>query len=85
MKTLNDVAAKLASLAYANISTKGLQTYAVRTGNLKDRVKAYNTPNKLKGNIPEHDKERVLAGMINFYRQQGGKTMLPEPTCQWRV
>lgn len=47
--------------------------------------KAYNTPNKLKGNIPDHDKERVLAGIINFYRQQGGKTMLPEPTCQWKV
>jgi hypothetical protein len=47
--------------------------------------KAYNTPGKLKGNIPEHDKERVLAGLINLYRQSGGKTMLPEPTCQWKV
>lgn len=53
---------------------------------LKDSYwKAYNTPNKLKGNIPEHDKERVLAGLINLYRQSGGKTMLPEPTCQWKV
>lgn len=47
--------------------------------------KAYNSPGKLKGNIPEHDKERVLAGLINLYRQAGGTTMLPEPTCQWRV
>lgn len=47
--------------------------------------KAYNVPGKLKGNIPEHDKERVLAGLINLYRQSGGKVMLPEPTCQWRV
>jgi hypothetical protein len=47
--------------------------------------KAYNTPGKLKGAIPEHDKERVLAGIINLYRQNGGKIMLPEPTCQWRV
>lgn len=46
---------------------------------------AYNTPGALKNNIPEHDKERVLAGIINFYRQSGGKTMLPEPMCQWRV
>lgn len=47
--------------------------------------RAYNSPGKLKGNIPEHDKERVLAGLINLYRQSGGKTMLPEPSCQWKV
>ena len=47
--------------------------------------KAYNTPNKLKGQIPEHDKERVYNGIINFYNQNGGKTMLPTPTCQWKV
>lgn len=41
--------------------------------------------NKLTGNVPEHDKERVLAGIINFYKQSGGKTLLPAPTCQWRV
>lgn len=40
---------------------------------------------KLKGNIPDHDKDRVLAGMINFYHQQGGKYMLPTPMCQWKV
>lgn len=54
--------------------------------NIKDSYwKAYNVPGKLKGNIPEHDKERVLAGLINLYRQSGGKVMLPEPTCQWKV
>lgn len=57
---------------------------------IQDEIKesywqAYNTVGKLKGNVPEHDKERVLAGFINFYRQQGGKTMLPEPMCQWRI
>jgi hypothetical protein len=41
--------------------------------------------NKLTGNIPEHDKERVLAGIINFYKQNGGKTILPTPSCQWKV
>jgi hypothetical protein len=39
----------------------------------------------VKGTIPEHDKERVLNGMINFYKQSGGKTLLPTPTCQWKV
>jgi hypothetical protein len=47
--------------------------------------KAYNTPNKLKGNIPEHDEERVLAGMINLYIQSGGTALLPQPSCQWKV
>lgn len=47
MKTLNDIAIKFAELAFVNISTKGLQTYAVKTGNLRDRVKAYNTPQKM--------------------------------------
>lgn len=46
---------------------------------------AYHTQGALTGNIPEHDKERVLAGIINLYRQSGGKTILPEPNCQWRV
>lgn len=41
--------------------------------------------NKLIGNLPEHDKERVLAGLINFYKQNGGKAILPAPSCQWRV
>lgn len=34
---------------------------------------------------PQHDKFRVLDGIINFYKQNGGKTMLPAPTCQWKV
>lgn len=41
--------------------------------------------NKLVGQIPEHDKDRVLNGIINLYTQSGGKTLLPAPTCQWRV
>jgi hypothetical protein len=44
MKTLQDVAKTFASLAYKNISTKGLQTYAVKTGNLSNKVKSFNTP-----------------------------------------
>lgn len=39
----------------------------------------------LVGEHPTHDKFRVLNGLINFYRQQGGKTILPAPTCQWAV
>ncbi len=37
------------------------------------------------GTIPTHDKERVLAGIINFYKQNGGKAILPPPSCQWNV
>ena len=40
---------------------------------------------KLVGTIPVHDKERVLAGLINFYKQHGGKCILPLPSCQWIV
>ena len=46
--------------------------------------KAYGT-SKITGNIPEHDKERVYDGIINFYKQQGGKVLLPAPGCQWVV
>lgn len=46
---------------------------------------AYHQQGQLTGNVPEHDKERVLAGIINFYKQQGGKVILPSPSCQWRV
>ena len=46
---------------------------------------AYHKQGDLSGNIPEHDKERVLAGIINLYKQSGGKVILPSPTCQWRV
>lgn len=47
----------------------------------------WNAVNKktLVGEQPQHDKFRVLNGIINFYKQQGGKVLLPAPTCQWRV
>lgn len=57
---------------------------SVQEGIKESYWSAYHSGN-IKGNIPEHDKDRVLAGLINFYRQQGGKTMLPEPSCQWKV
>lgn len=41
--------------------------------------------NKLVGEQPQHDKFRVLNGIINFYKQSGGKVMLPAPGCQWKV
>ena len=37
------------------------------------------------GEQPQHDKFRVLNGILNFYKQKGGKVMLPAPTCQWKV
>jgi len=37
------------------------------------------------GEQPQHDKFRVLNGIINFYKQKGGKVMLPAPTIQWKV
>jgi hypothetical protein len=37
------------------------------------------------GEQPQHDKFRVLNGLLNFYKQKGGKVMLPAPTCQWTV
>lgn len=40
---------------------------------------------RVAGVIPEQNKILVLAGMINFYKQNSGKTLLPHPTCQWRV
>jgi hypothetical protein len=46
---------------------------------------SYHQANGVSGQIPEHDKFRVLNGLINFYNQSGGKTLLPAPTCQWRV
>lgn len=57
---------------------------SVQEGIKESYWKAYHA-GKIKGNIPEHDKERVLAGLINFYHQKGGKVMLPQPTCQWKV
>jgi hypothetical protein len=58
---------------------------SVQEGIKESYWKAYNTVNKLKGQIPEHDKDRVLNGIINLYNQSGGKTLLPTPTCQWKV
>lgn len=67
MKTLNDVAAKLASLAYINISTKGLKTYAVKTGNLRDRVKAFNTPQNMITQRPSKSPTKLKArGTTDF-------------------
>jgi hypothetical protein len=37
------------------------------------------------GTQPQHDKFRVLNGIINFYKQSGGKVMLPAPDIQWKV
>lgn len=37
------------------------------------------------GEQPQHDKFRVLNGIINFYHQNGGKVLLPAPTIQWKV
>lgn len=39
----------------------------------------------LVGEQPQHDKFRVLNGLLNFYKQRGGKVLLPAPTCQWKV
>jgi len=57
---------------------------SIQEGIKESYWKAY-TSTKVKGDIPEHDKDRVLNGLINFYTQSGGKTLLPSPTCQWKV
>jgi hypothetical protein len=57
---------------------------SVQEGIKESYWKAY-TNSKVKGQIPEHDKDRVLNGMINFYTQNGGTLLLPSPTCQWKV
>ena len=41
--------------------------------------------NHMIGEQPQHDKFRVLNGIINLYKQAGGKVLLPAPTCQWTV
>jgi hypothetical protein len=41
--------------------------------------------NQIIGEQPQHDKFRVLNGIINLYKQAGGKVLLPAPTCQWTV
>lgn len=52
---------------------------------IKDSFWSAVNSNKLKGEQPQHDKFRVLNGLINFYKQSGGKVLLPSPTCQWTV
>jgi hypothetical protein len=48
--------------------------------------RAYHTPGSLTGQIPDHNKERVLNGIINFYNQKSKKkAILPTPTCQWKI
>jgi hypothetical protein len=41
--------------------------------------------NRATGEQPQHDKFRVLNGIINFYKQSGGKVMLPNSNIQWKV
>lgn len=57
---------------------------SVQEGIKESFWKAY-AAGKVKGDIPDHDKDRVLNGLINFYTQNGGKAMLPSPVCQWKV
>ena len=57
---------------------------SIQTSIKESYWKAY-TNSKLKGEVPEHDKDRVLNGLINFYTQNGGTALLPAPTCQWKV
>lgn len=57
---------------------------SIQEGIKESYRKAYAN-SKVKGQIPEHDKDRVLNGVINFYTQNGGTALLPSPTCQWKV
>jgi hypothetical protein len=41
--------------------------------------------NTLIGQQPQQDKFRVLDGLINFYKQNGGSVLLPAASCQWKV
>jgi hypothetical protein len=52
---------------------------------IKDSFWSAYTTSSIRGVIPDHDKDRVLNGLINFYVQHGGKTLLPTPHCQWIV
>ena len=52
---------------------------------LKDSYWTAVNNKTLVGEQPQHDKFRVLNAIINFYKQSGGKVMLPAPTCQWKV
>lgn len=57
---------------------------SVQEGIKESYWKSYHAT-RITGTIPEHDKERVYDGLINFYKQQGGKVLLPAPGCQWIV
>jgi hypothetical protein len=52
---------------------------------LKDSYWGAVNAQTLIGEQPQHDKFRVLNAIINFYKQSGGKVLLPAPTCQWTV
>jgi len=52
---------------------------------IKESYKAADDSFSLIGEKPQHDKFRVLNGIINFYNQSGGKVLLPAPTIQWKV
>lgn len=52
---------------------------------LKESYWAAVNGQTLIGEQPQHDKFRVLNAIINFYKQSGGKVLLPAPTCQWTV
>jgi hypothetical protein len=57
---------------------------SVQEGIKESYWNAVNT-NATVGEQPQHDKFRVLNGLINFYKQSGGKVMLPAPAIQWKV
>ena len=59
-------------------------TESIQEG-IKDSYWSSVNNKTLIGAQPQHDKFRVLDGIINFYKQQGGKVMLPSPSCQWTV
>ena len=59
-------------------------TESIQEG-IKDSYWSAVNNKTLIGAQPQHDKFRVLDGIINFYKQQGGKVMLPSPSCQWTV
>lgn len=66
------------------LSTKFGDAEEVQEG-IKDSYWNAVNKNKTVGDQPQHDKFRVLNGIINFYKQSGGKVLLPAPTIQWKV
>jgi hypothetical protein len=57
----------------------------VQAGLKESYWRAANSGKTSAGDHPQHDKFRVLAGIINFYKQSGGKVILPAPEIQWVV